>query len=496
MKRFYAYIRVSTVKQGEQGISLQEQRSAIEVYAQRQDFAIVEWFEEMETAAKRGRPMFSKMLGQLRRGHVDGVVIHKIDRSARNLKDWSDIGELIDKGIDVRFAHESLDMQSRGGRLTADIQAVIAADYVRNLRDEVRKGYYGRLKQGFYPLAAPLGYLDQGKAKAKTHDPVKAPMVRQVFELYATGTVSLKELKSEMFARGLRNKRNGAVTVEGLSGILRNPFYMGIIRIRKTNEVFQGVHQPIVDRSLFDRVQAVLDGRLSARTQKHDFVFRRLIRCSGCGHVLTGECQKGHVYYRCHNCVGTSIRETCVSEKFSAILDQISLADEEIGDFGDLVDDLRNRWSAGARQRECQIKLDLGIVEERLNKLTDALLDGLVDPEMFQRRKTSLLKDRSELRDRLASAASDRSLPDTVSKFFELAKTAKFGYEIANPTEKRDLVKRTTSNLVAHGKNIEIALLSPYREVQEWRKTERCGHRPDRLRTSLRKLLDILLRDA
>ncbi|MCW5726233.1 recombinase family protein [Parvibaculum sp.] len=496
MKRFYAYIRVSTVKQGEHGISLQEQRSAIETYAQRHDLGIVEWFEEMETAAKRGRPMFSKMLAQLRRGQVDGVIIHKIDRSARNLKDWSDIGELIDQGIDVRFAHESLDMQSRGGRLTADIQAVIAADYVRNLRDEVRKGYYGRLKQGFYPLAAPLGYVDQGKAKAKTPHPVKAPLVRQAFELYAAGTVSLKDLKSEMYVRGLRNKQNGMVTIEGLSGMLRNPFYIGVIRIRKTGEVFQGVHEPIIDRALFDRVQATLDGRLNGKVQKHEFTFRRLIRCSECGHVLSGERQKGHAYYRCHHCPGVSLREPDVADEMHKIMAKIALANEEIEDFGDLVDDLRSRWTNGARERISMLKIALGATEDRLNKLTDALLDGLIESEIYQQRKLTLLKDRNELREKIASASSENSVPDKVVKFFELAKRPCLGYEIANSKEKRELVETISSNLVARGKNVEVALLSPYREVLEWRETMRCGHRPDRLRTSLRKLLDILLRSA
>jgi len=495
MKKFYAYIRVSTVRQGEHGISLQEQRSAIEVYAQRHDILIVEWFEERETAAKRGRPMFTKMMRQLRRRKVSGVVIHKIDRGARNLKDWSDIGELIDSGVEVCFAHESLDMQTRGGRLTADIQAVIAADYIRNLRDEVRKGYYGRLKQGFYPLAAPVGYLDRGKAKAKTHDPVKAPLVLQAFELYATGTLSLKALRSEMFARGLRNKRNGAVTIEGLSGMLRNPFYMGVIRIKKTNEFFQGVHKPIVSRALFDRVQDVLDGRLSARTQRHDFTFKRLIRCSGCEHVLSGERQKGHVYYRCHNCPGTSMRETHLSDQLLEIFDQIAFLEDEVRDFGDLVEDIRNQWSDGLRQREDQMRLQLGTIEERLAKLTDAFLDGLVDPEMFQERKVQLLKDRVELRERLASAAEEQAIPDRVLKFFELAKRPKLGYEVANPLEKRDLVKTATSNLIAYGKNVEIALQSPYREVLEWRKTEGCGHHPDRLRT-FRKWFDRVLEDS
>ena len=62
MKTHYAYIRVSTVKQGEKGSSLQEQRAAIEAYAQRLGLTISEWFEEQETAAKLGRPVFTRML--------------------------------------------------------------------------------------------------------------------------------------------------------------------------------------------------------------------------------------------------------------------------------------------------------------------------------------------------------------------------------------------------------------------------------------------------
>lgn len=117
------------------------------------------------------------MLKLLRNGKAAGVVIHKIDRSARNLKDWADLGELIDQGIEVHFANESLDLNSRGGRLSADIQAVVAADYIRNLREEAKKGIYGRLKQGFYPMRAPIGYLDNGAAKPKTIDPVRGPLV-------------------------------------------------------------------------------------------------------------------------------------------------------------------------------------------------------------------------------------------------------------------------------------------------------------------------------
>ena len=78
-------------------------------------------------------------MGKLTQSSI-GLIIHKVDRGARSLRDWADIGDLIDAGVDLRFAHDDLDLSTRGGRLTADIQAVIATDYIRNLREEVKKG--------------------------------------------------------------------------------------------------------------------------------------------------------------------------------------------------------------------------------------------------------------------------------------------------------------------------------------------------------------------
>src|SRR5262252_1088680 len=191
---YFRYIRVSTAKQGEKGVSLQEQKDAITRHAERFGLEIGRWFEERETGAKLGRPVFSDMLRLLRRKKARGVIIHKIDRSARNLKDWADLGEMIDSGKEVQFATETLYLTSRGGRLSADIQAVVAADYIRNLREETRKGFYGRLKQGLFPMRAPLGYLDCGSGKPKIPDPERAPLIRFAFSAYASGQYSLDTL--------------------------------------------------------------------------------------------------------------------------------------------------------------------------------------------------------------------------------------------------------------------------------------------------------------
>src|SRR5947207_15717968 len=103
MNQYFAYIRVSTARQGEQGVSLEQQRDAIAHYAQRSHMEVAQWYEERETAARAGRPVFSQMVRRLKSGKARGVLIHKIDRSARNLKDWADLGEMIDRGVEVHF---------------------------------------------------------------------------------------------------------------------------------------------------------------------------------------------------------------------------------------------------------------------------------------------------------------------------------------------------------------------------------------------------------
>lgn len=103
MKKYFAYTRVSTVRQSDKGVSLQEQKSAIEIYAQRNSLNVIEYFEEVVTAAKTGRVIFSDIMKRLRKGEAQGLIIHKIDRSARNPRDWADLGELIDAGLTAPF---------------------------------------------------------------------------------------------------------------------------------------------------------------------------------------------------------------------------------------------------------------------------------------------------------------------------------------------------------------------------------------------------------
>ncbi|MEP2990623.1 MAG: recombinase family protein [Parasphingorhabdus sp.] len=422
MKNCFAYTRVSTLKQ-EDGVSLEAQRDAIFAYAERNEITVTKWLEEKETAAKKGRPLFNKMISELKRRKADGLVIHKIDRSARNFTDWAKIGELADAGFKIHFVTESLDFESRGGRLVADVQAVVAADYIRNLREECIKGMNGRLKQGLYPWAAPLGYLDNGGGKPKTPDPIRAPLIKELYELYATGNYSFRSIVPEAERIGLRNHRENLLSKKAIENILRNPFYTGIIDVRSTSKVFQGVHQPIVSPKLFQKVADVRAGRTLKKSNKHNCRFRGLFRCGHCKGAMTPEIQRQKVYYRCHkpDCETKTVSGDLIEEKIQSLLKRYRLTEENVAS-------LRTELSAyireqGENETSVRAPLELAKLKDRLSRLTDKLIDDLIDEHVYSEKKSQILLEQKRWEE-MASRTDDQQVRlQRLHKFLEQAKS-------------------------------------------------------------------------
>lgn len=455
MKRCFGYVRVSTVKQGD-GVSLEAQREAILAFASCNNIEITQWFEEKETAAKRGRPLFNQMVRDLHRGKAHGLVIHKVDRSARNPADWVQIGELADAGIDIHFVTESLDFRSRGGRLTADIQAVIAADYIRNLREECIKGITGRLKQGLYPFRAPIGYLDNGGGKAKTLDPRRAPLVKLAFELYASRRHSLRTLLAELNRKkGLTNREGGTLTLCGIENA-NNPFYTGIIRIKRTGMSYRGVHERLISANLFERVQAIKSGKSGPKVTRHDHIYRGLFRCGHCHGPMVPELQKSHVYYRCaiKLCPTMTVREEALAAAIDTCLAQSQLGHADAADFLARIETWVAQTNSSDQEKAWQLRK--AAIQDRIDRLTDALVDRLIDRDAYADRRQRLAleeealdEEHQKIGNRAAKAAHMRTL-------IELAKTLCLSHQLAEPAEKRRLVEMTTSNRRVYGKNICI----------------------------------------
>lgn len=471
MKKYFGYVRVSTVKQGEKGASLTEQKIAIETYAAKQGLFISEWFEETETAAKTGRRLFRRMLTRLQKGEAEGIIIHKVDRGARNLADWAELGSLMDQGIPVYFAHEALDLSSRGGRLSADIQAVVAADYIRNLRQEVKKGMYGRLRQGFFPFGAPPGYCDNGKGMLKTIHPVQGPLVKEAFTLYASGRYGLKELLAYMTGKGLRGARGQKLFVSNFSKMLGNRFYYGLITVR--NETYVGKHEPLISKRLFDECRAVAEGRTFTRQPtptRREFLFRRLAHCASCGRALYGERQKGRVYYRCHSgtCKGTCVREDHFRDTLKAHLSQLPQRDllTEMLQLHFEMDEDKKAHGEGDREKSWKLRTSNALALKE--RLTDLLIDGTLSKESYESRMAEVNNTLLDIDAEKTKAKEGNGVRQVrAKKFLELVNALYLLPETENAGNHRDILRLTISNASVQQKNIEFTWEKPFQVLFE-----------------------------
>ncbi|WP_104017830.1 recombinase family protein [Roseovarius nitratireducens] len=438
MKPCFGYTRVSTLRQGD-GASLEAQKDAITGFASQNNLEIVQWFEEKETASRIGRPVFGEMLGALRDGKAEGLVMHKIDRSARNFSDWARLDDVARLGIKVYFAADSLDFDSRGGRLLADIQMALAADYSRNLSLEVKKGIYGRVRHGIYPFRAPIGYLDTGGGNPKSIDPVKGPLVKKLFELYASGEYSITSLTEEMRRRGLTGYGARPAVRRNIETILRNPFYCGKMRI--AGKLYPGIHEPLISAARFRRVQAIKKSRHVKKSTRHRLLFRGLFHCAACHGLLSGERQKAHIYYRCHSrgCAAKTIREDRLEHSLIAILRRIQIAQD---DQEKIADGIR-RWfdNNGTDEIEKSLRLRIADARARHDRLTDLLVDGAIEQEAFQSRKESNEFELQHLREELAALESQSAKRQDYDRLLEMAMDLVALYESGSRLQKRRLIK-------------------------------------------------------
>jgi site-specific DNA recombinase len=282
-----------------------------------------------------------------------------------------------------------------------------------------------------------------------------------------------------MSRRGLRNRNNGRVTVAGLAKMLRNPFYIGLMRIRKSGGTFTGNHEPLVRTEIFEKTQAVLAGKRVDRVNNHIFTYSRLVRCASCGYSLIAEKRKGHVYYRCHNrpfknppvCPPTSLREEALDAAVLAALADVDLMDEElqlarvvIAEHKRELEQTQAAVFEGLRLQQDQLRL-------RLTKLTDLLVDGTIDKTVFGERRDALVLEQARINERLAEIAREpASVVATVEKTVELAKSPSMLYKSASLEKKRELLKTLLSDLAVSGKNVALTLALPFRLIAERQK--------------------------
>ncbi len=472
---YFIYIRVSSTKQAD-GASLPAQRRIITEYALKNDLPIIKEFEEVESAAKQGRTAFNQMLIELELGHAKGVIFHKIDRGARDLGDWAKLLKLF-KGnsVDVRFVAGDIDLSSRSGKLTANMLAVIAADYIENLSEEVKKGQQERLSSGLFPFSPPIGYLPSGPGKIKQIDPVQGKLIKKCFELYGTGEWTIKNLTVHLANLGLNTTRGHRLDKNGLSRLLKNPFYMGMMKVR--GKIYIGNHEKLVSPKLFDKVQEILKRKQHKQSYRHYYLFKGILKCGYCGRNL--RCvfakHKYHYYY----CLGKDCPMRCVSESKieEYILNrflEVEFTDNEVAEFREALKNSKKMTFEYAEDNIKGKKLTLEQTRLKLDKLIDLYLDSKIEEKEIEQKREKFLFQIKTLEHEISSF--DKSKDKTYTKLEELGKLLKSpieSYKLASPDKKRRLVKSMMENFRLTLNNLDVDWKIPFdtianREKDSW----------------------------
>lgn len=296
MKNLFLYARKSTDVEDKQVLSIDAQINELREFAVREQIHIVEELIEKRSAKIPGRPIFNAMLERIEAGEAEGILAWHPDRLARNSVDGGRIIYLLDTEVikTLKFPRSWFENTPQG-KLMLHNDFGFSKYYVDSLSENTKRGLREKVRRGEFPGRAPIGYLNDYRTRKIIVDRERAPVVKEAFDLYATGTATLDRVRAFFAERGIVSKNGHPFIRAYISQVLSNPFYYGHFCYK--GEVHEGNHQPIITKDLFDQVNAVLSERwryspLEKKTTPKPFL--GLLHCASCGGAITAEVQKGH----------------------------------------------------------------------------------------------------------------------------------------------------------------------------------------------------------
>ena len=431
------FCRVSSKEQEETGYSLPAQEKFLRDYGEKQGLEVAKVFAISESAAGTiQRKTFNEMIAYVRKKKICAIIVETTDRLTRNFSDMPIIDQWLkeDEEHQVHLAKEAcvLHNSSRSHEwFIWRVKVATAEYYVRLLSENVKKGQKEKLAQGWIPTKPPLGYKTVGETGHKIHivDEGVASLIRKMFDLYASGNYSIKALGKKMYEEGMRSPQGNKLAISRTHSLLRDPFYMG--KIRWNGEIYQGKHEPLISKELFDKVQAMLKSKTTPKYRKHSYLFQGLIRCAGCNGLITWEQQRTHHYGHCnhyHDCnQQTWVKEPEIEEQLLSGFDSLKLNNKRIVEWlkkalkeshqdeieyhNSTVGELQTRYEA---------------IQKRMDKLYDDKLDEKITPDFYTRKFKQYSEEKDELTETIKrhSTASTGCLNLGIN-LYELSQRAK-----------------------------------------------------------------------
>ncbi len=440
------------------------------------------------------RPKFQKLLMFLSKGLFKGVIVLCWDRISRNKGDDTVVRKLMKNGIDVRFVFAKYDKTS-SGELHMDIDGMFSQHHSRVTSEKVTLTIKHAREKGKCTNRAPIGYLNEGNMDFKPLDPVRAPIIRSLYELYSTENWSLSDLARYANEQGLttvpmRRKRtedeklaeeeddtpldipkvSRPVTQNHVHRMLTNPFYIGMVPAGDGKHTPSTSHEPLISEKLFMDVQQLLRKKKTSihYTEKLDHPLRGLVRCDLCQRIYTPYVKKGILYFSSRCAPGCA--NTCKNFNFKFITDEVTkllgklhYTEEELAELDArnsteiaLLETKRHKQFDQIEREKRKLREELAYL--RTNKI-QLLKGGAYSPEEFVAEDKRLNDRISELmNDEQISEEAMRETVEEVAQLSELIKNSIPYYSFANPHEKEKVTRIIFSELLYSGNTLQYKL--------------------------------------
>ena len=484
-KKAVLYARVSSKEQEREGYSIPSQLKLLRKYAEDKGMEVVAEHVEAESARKAGRKEFNKMIAHIRKHNSDvgAILAEKTDRLHRGIKDWATIDELMEElHIDIHLVKEGNIMShdsNSSAKLAHGVDAVMSKRYIDNLSEEVRKGQKEKAEQGTYPGGlVPIGYMKRFNPAGKrviVIDEDRAPLIKKIYELCATGKQSIKEIGKKARTYGLTYPKSGSIVPPStVHKMLRNRFYTG--EFMWGGKAYQGSHEPIIPMDLWQKVQDTLDGKNNRkhRHYKYDFAFSKFISCAECGCAVVGERKKGkytlyHPTAWATRCKGEaslckqSVSEPVLEKMFSYLFKKIHL-DEAMLELG------KEIWQAGRADRKKEHEeaiRKLNAEHKRIENLIDAAyedkLEGKVTAELYDRKFKQWQESQARCKNDIKQHEKElKACMEDEDRTWKMLANPGLLFENCSPLQKRQLLNCIMSKCEWSDGNLYITLRKPF----------------------------------
>ena len=336
------YCRVSTEEQATEGFSIHAQKDKLTKYAIINDWDIVDYYVDDGISGKNltERPEVTRLIEDVKKGKIKNVLIYKLDRLTRSVKDLIYLIELFDKNnCTFNSQTEKIDTSNAVGRMFVKIIGIFAEFERENLAERVTLGYEQKTREGNYTNCnGVFGYdyiVGKGKLKLNKNE---AGYVRKIYNWYLEGESMLKIAK-KLKDLNVPTKRGGHWNQSTIYSILTNPLYIGNVRYgvgRKNGFEVSGKNIiPIINEELFNNVNNLMKKRKKFQTRKYssdDTYYLSVLKCSLCGskYYARQQLQSGKKYitYQCngHNnnsCNAPGFSHKKIENAFINYLDNI-----------------------------------------------------------------------------------------------------------------------------------------------------------------------------